>query len=333
MIEDNKEVVDGNGADVAADSENVKETDAVEEAAEVLEKKNAKTADSDAVKADAKDAGKTEKTDETDDDEEAEDAIPIEPFATFEWAIVRMPATNFADGLTNSNLGKPDYTTLLGQHMSYTAVLRTLGLEIIKLPSLADYPDAYYVEDVAVITEEVVVITRPGAKQRLGETEHIRETLAELRPLVEIVEPGTLDGGDVMRIDQTFYVGLSERTNKEGADQLARILGEFGYVTHAVPLAEGLHLKSHVNYIGRNTLLLSEAWVNHPLFAEYEKIVVPPEEAYAANTLLVNGRLLTPMGFRATQALLREAGFLILEIDATEMEKMDGGLSCMSLRF
>jgi dimethylargininase len=265
-----------------------------------------------------------------DDDEELE---PTAVEAKFSMAIVRMPSLTLAHGLTKSDLGRPDYTLFLTQHLSYTAVLRSLGLKILKLPSLPEFPDAHFIEDVAVITPEIAVITRPGAPERLGEIEHIRDILSDLRPLAAIEEPGTLDGGDVMRIEQTVYIGLSTRTNEEGAKQLAGILAPYGYETHLVPLVEGLHLKSSVNYIGRNTLLMTEAWASHPLFESFDKIIVPAEEAYAANSLLVKNRLLTPMNFPETQALLREAGFEILEIDATEMQKMDGGMSCMSLRF
>ena len=264
---------------------------------------------------------------------EDEELEPVIVEANFSTAIVRLPAPNLADGITTSDLGRADYALFLTQHLSYTAVLRSLGLNIIKLPSLPEFPDAHFVEDVAVITPEVAVIARPGSAQRLGEIEHIRDVLADYRPVAAIEEPGTLDGGDVMQIEQTVFIGLSERTNEEGATQLANILAEFGYETHVVPLEEGLHLKSNVNYIGRNTLLVTEAWANQPQFAAYEKIIVPPDEAYVANTLLVKGRLLTPMGFRETHALLREAGFEILEIAASEVQKMDGGLSCMSLRF
>ncbi|MFN2277690.1 MAG: dimethylarginine dimethylaminohydrolase family protein [Candidatus Promineifilaceae bacterium] len=276
------------------------------------------------------------KIEEIDDEEEDDDLDELEQFdfleAEFTMAIVRMPSPTLADGLSMSGHGRPDYSLFLQQHLSYTAVLRSLGLKIVKLPSLAEFPDAHFVEDVAVVTPEVAVITRPGAPQRLGEIEYIREVLAEYRPLAEINEPGTLDGGDVMRIDQSVYIGQSERTNEEGARQLAEILGAYGYETHIVPLAEGLHLKSSVNFIGRDTLLVTEAWANHPLFVEFNKVVVPPNETYAANTLLVNGRLLTPMGFPETHALLREAGFELLEIAASEMQKVDGGMSCMSLR-
>jgi dimethylargininase len=275
--------------------------------------------------------------DDNDDDEdedleleEEEESAVLE--GRFSMAIVRIPSPTLADGLTTSNLGRADYGLFVTQHLSYTAVLRSLNLKILKLPSLPDLPDAHFIEDVAVITPEVAVIARPGAVERRPEIEHIRDILSDLRPLAAIEEPGTLDGGDVMRIEQTVYVGLSQRTNEEGARQLAAILSPYGYETHAIPLAEGLHLKSHVNYIGRNTLLLTEAWASHPLFEDFEKIIVPAEEAYAANTLLVKNRLLSPMGFPETHALLREAGFEILEIDASEIQKMDGGLSCMSLR-
>jgi dimethylargininase len=262
--------------------------------------------------------------------EEVEEEELIE--GEFDIAIVRMPAPTLADGLSRSGLGRPNYSLFLEQHLSYTAVLRTLGLEIIKLPSLAEFPDAHFVEDVAVITPEVAVITRPGAEERRGEIEHIRDVLAEHRPLAAIEEPGTLDGGDVLQIDRTVYIGQSERTNEEGARQLAEILDGYGYETHIVPLAEGLHLKSSVNYIGHDTLLVTKEWADHPLFEKFAKIVVAPDETYAANSLLVMDRVLTPMGFPETQARMREAGFELLEISASEMEKVDGGMTCMSLR-
>jgi dimethylargininase len=185
---------------------------------------------------------------------------------------------------------------------------------------------------VAVVTPEIAVIARPGAEARRGETEHIREALAAFRPLAEIAAPGTLEGGDVLQVERTVFIGLSGRTNEEGAGQLARILQPFGYEVHTLPLRRGLHLKSAVNYLGRNTLLLTREWAEHPLFAAYKKIVVPPQEAYAANTLLVNGRLLAPDGYPETAAMLREAGFEVLELVVSEARKMDGGLTCMSLR-
>lgn len=251
----------------------------------------------------------------------------------FEYAITRKPGPNFADGLTSATLGKPDYGLLLQQHKAYLRTLRSLGLKVIGLEALPDFPDAYFVEDVAIVTEHIAVITRPGAPSRAGETAHISSTLAEYRDLAWIQSPGTLDGGDVMMVENHCYIGISQRTNKEGAEQLGKILEKDGFLWTPVPLAGGLHLKSDVNYIGRNTLLLSQDMAGLEIFDQYEKIVVDKEEAQAANSLLVNGRLLTPKGFPRTSAKLRIKGFDLIELETSEIQKMDGGLSCMSLRF
>jgi dimethylargininase len=251
----------------------------------------------------------------------------------FTYAVTRKPGQDFANGLTTSGLGKPDYTRICQQHAAYVNALQSLGLEVIVLEALPGYPDAYFVEDVAVVIAGVAVITVPGAAARKGEAEHIVAALAKYRPIERIQSPGTLDGGDVMLVEEHGYIGLSERTNWEGAAQLGLILQKYGYEWTAVPLAGGLHLKSDVNYIGRNTLLLTEPMFDMQVFAGYDKILVDQAEAYAANTLLVNGRLLTPQGFPRTKANLLAAGFEILELETSELQKMDGGLSCMSLRF
>jgi dimethylargininase len=251
----------------------------------------------------------------------------------FDYAIARKPGPDFAHGLTNAGLGKPDFTRICQQHLAYVDALQSLGLEITVLEALPGYPDAYFVEDVAVVSAEVATITLPGAEARKGETEHIVAALAKYRPITRIQPPGTLDGGDVMIVEKHCYIGLSARTNEEGAAQLGFILQDYGYEWTAVPLAGGLHLKSDVNYIGRNTLLLTEPMFNMQIFARYAKILVDKEEEYAANTLLVNGRLLTPQGYPRTRAKLLEAGFELLELETSELQKMDGGLSCMSLRF
>ena len=251
----------------------------------------------------------------------------------FTHALCRTPATTFADGLTSAELGRPDYELMLQQHQGYVKALQALGLLVEVLEPLPAYPDAHFVEDVAVLTPEIAIITRPGALARRGEEAHIQAALARHRPLAFIEAPGTLDGGDVMQIEDHFYVGLSARTNAAGAAQLGDILAAFGYGCTAVPLGASLHLKSDVNYIGRGTALVTPEWAAAPVFASYKKIVVSPDEAYAANTLLVNDRLLSPHGFPQTHHQLREAGFEVIELAASEARKMDGGLSCMSLRF
>ncbi|UCC54768.1 MAG: hypothetical protein JSV68_12505 [Anaerolineaceae bacterium] len=251
----------------------------------------------------------------------------------FNHAITRKPGRDFAKGLTTSDLGEPDYARICQQHQAYINALQSQGLDVTVLEALPGYPDAYFVEDVAVVTGEVAVITAPGAEARKGEAEHIVAVLATYRPITRIQPPGTLDGGDVMMAEKRCYIGLSERTNEDGAAQLGQILRAYGYKCTAVPLAGGLHLKSDVNYIGRNTLLLTEPMFNVQAFDGFDKILVDEEEAYAANTLLVNGRLLTPQGFPRTKAKLLQAGFQIVEMETSELQKMDGGLSCMSLRF
>ncbi len=251
----------------------------------------------------------------------------------FTKAICRQPGTTFAEGLTSSELGRADYELMLDQHAGYVTALRVLGLSVEVLDPLEEFPDAHFVEDVAVVTPQVGIITRPGAPERRGEAGFIAAALARVRPLVFIEAPGTLDGGDVLQVEEQFFVGLSARTNAEGAAQLAGYLEQLGYHCTVVPMQESLHLKSDVNYIGRNTLLVTKAWADAPVFAAYEKLVVTAAEAYAANTLLVNGQLLCPQGFPETRNHLRKAGFTVVEIPASEAQKMDGGLSCMSLRF
>ncbi|MFQ5420325.1 MAG: dimethylarginine dimethylaminohydrolase family protein, partial [Anaerolineae bacterium] len=219
------------------------------------------------------------------------------------------------------------------QHQAYIAALQSLDVTVQALPELPDFPDAYFVEDVAVVTPEVAVLTRPGAAARAGEVAHIEAALAAHRPLARIEAPGTLDGGDVMQVARDFFVGISERTNEAGAAQLGQILAKFGYTVTAVPLAAGLHLKSSVNALGQNTLLLTPSFAEMAVWDKYDLIVVDEAEAYAANTLWVNGRLLTPAGFPQTKAKLLAAGFDVMELDVSEAQKMDGGLSCMSLRF
>jgi dimethylargininase len=201
------------------------------------------------------------------------------------------------------------------------------------LDELPDYPDAYFVEDVAVVTPEIAALTNPGAETRIGEVEHIESALRQYRPIAQIQPPGTLDGGDVMMVDNHCYIGISARTNEAGAVQLGRLLEPYGYRWTPVPVGDGLHLKSSVNYIGKNTLLLTEAFAEREAFKDFNKILVDEGESYTANTLLVNDKLLAPKGFPRTKEKLIAAGFEVIELDTTEIQKMDGGLSCMSLRF
>lgn len=251
----------------------------------------------------------------------------------FTQAIVRRPGKNFAEGITTARLGHARYTRMLAQHTAYIQALQSLGLEVDILEPLPEYPDAYFVEDVAVVTPEIGVVTRPGAITRRDEADAIAPVLARYRPTLRIQPPGTVEGGDVLMIGRHFFIGISERTNREGAGQLGDILVEYGYTWTPVPLEAGLHLKSSVTAVGPDILLVGPDFAGRDEFKSYEQILVDPDEAYAANTLWLNGRILFPAGFPKTRLKLERRGLSVLELDAGEARKMDGGLTCMSLRF
>lgn len=253
------------------------------------------------------------------------------PFAR---AVARLPGQNFDRGITSSNLGKPDHRLMLTQHGEYVRVLRELGVEVILLDPLPDHPDAYFVEDTAVVAPEFAVIANPGAEARKGEEEPIAQVLAGFRSMrVRIRPPGTLDGGDVLQAGSHFFIGLSGRTNPQGVEQLGGVLTHHGYTWTTVAVEAGLHLKSSVSCIGKDTLLVADALSDHEAFHDYPKIVLDPDDAYAANSLWINGTLIVPKGFPGAKKKLKSAGFNPVELDVSEARKMDGGLSCMSIRF
>jgi dimethylargininase len=221
---------------------------------------------------------------------------------------------------------------MVRQHQAYIQALESLGLEVIVLEAEPNHPDAYFVEDVAVVTPEVAVITNPGAEPRKGEQDSIEPILEQFRPTIRIQAPGTVDGGDVLMVGRHFFIGISERTNKAGANQLGHILEHYGITWAPVEVAAGLHLKSSVNYVGEGILLVSDNFAEREEFAGYRKILVPPNEAFAANTLWINDHLIMPFGFPVTKKRLAETGLPIIELDVSEAQKMDGGLTCMSLR-
>jgi dimethylargininase len=251
----------------------------------------------------------------------------------FTHVITREPGTEFAAGLTASNLGPPDYELMIRQHRTYVDTLGALGLEIIELDPLAGYPDAYFVEDTAVVTADVAVITRPGARSRRGEEKAIEPVLAQYRRTERILAPGSVDGGDVLGVGTHFFIGISSRTNKIGAAQLGRILEKYGSTWSPVRVGGGLHLKSSVNFVGNNTLLITSNFADLDVFQAYDRIILDKGEEYAGNTLLINGTLILPAGFPKTKAKLEALGHEIIELDVSEARKMDGGLTCMSLRF
>jgi dimethylargininase len=248
-------------------------------------------------------------------------------------AITRKPCQNFTAGITSSNLGQPDYTLMLQQHQAYVDTLTRLGLQVTELEALEDYPDAHFVEDTAVVVPEIAIITRPGTKSRRGEEICIEPELVKYHNIEKITAPGTVDGGDVLITDKKAYIGISQRTNQPGANQLSKIFNKYGYDSVFISVSKGLHLKSEVNFIGNNTLVVTHQFFDAQDFKSYNKIIVEPEESYAANSLWVNHKIIIPKGSPQTRLRLLQAGFDVIELDMSEAQKMDGGLTCLSLRF
>ena len=254
----------------------------------------------------------------------------------FTRAIVRTPAPSLTEGLTSAQLGKPDYALALQQHAAYIAALQACGLAVTVLEPDPAYPDSCFVEDTAVLAERLAVITRPGAPSRQGEQQRVAQALrAFYRPeqIETLLPPGTLEGGDVMRVEDHFYIGLSARTNAEGARQLIAILEQHGYTGSTVQMQEMLHLKTGLAYLEHNRLLAAGEFIQHPLFALFRRIPIDPAEAYAANCIYINGTVLVPAGYPRTLAQIEAAGLPVLAVDTSEFRKLDGGLSCLSLRF
>ncbi len=255
----------------------------------------------------------------------------------FQRAIVRPPTDNFAEGLTTVDLGVPDFARALEEHARYSEALERCGLLVTHLSPDPRYPDATFVEDTAILTPRGAVLTRPGAPERLGEAAAIEPALRCFFPgLPRIEPPGTVDGGDVCEAGDHFFIGISTRTNAEGARQLARHLAAWGYTSAEVDVrnvAGILHLKSGIAAIDDKRLVLMEALAGHPAFRGYERLVVAPDETYAANCVRVNDALLVAAGFPRFEADVRRLGLETIVLDMSEFQKMDGGLSCLSLRF
>jgi len=255
----------------------------------------------------------------------------------FKNVIVRRPCRAMVEGITSHpELGRPDYEKALRQHDDYIAALRDCGVAVTVLPADERYPDSCFVEDPAVITRCCAIITNPGAESRNGEKDEIVGALREFFPEEDIEyirAPGTLEGGDVMMVGDHFYVGRSARTNAEGIRQFIEILERRGLSGSEVALEKVLHLKTGVNYIENGNMLVSGEFVDKADFDKFNKIVIPEEEAYAANCIWVNGTVIVPEGYPAVERAVREAGYPVRLVDTSEYRKLDGGLSCLSLRF
>ena len=252
-------------------------------------------------------------------------------------ALARTPSNTFAQGLTSAASGIPELETVLAQHRAYCAALRDAGVDVTLLDPDDAFPDSTFVEDAAIVAHGRAIVTRPGAQSRAGETAAIRRALDEyFDTMAEIVAPGPLDGGDVCESDARVFVGLSARTNRDGAEQLAAWLKQDGIETVFVEIRDLdgiLHLKSGMSYLGDGTFVVDAALRSRVPLDGADVIVPRADEAYAANCVRVNGVVLFPAGYPQLQATVESRGLRAVALDVSEYQKMDGGLSCLSIRF
>ena len=217
------------------------------------------------------------------------------------------------------------------QHAAYAQCLRDAGLTVFELPGDDRLPDSVFVEDPAVVVDEVAVIARMGAASRRGEAHAMADALGRFRPLVRMTAPATLDGGDVFRVDRTLFAGMSQRTNEAGIGQLRDAVAPWGYDVRPVEVRGCLHLKSGACWVGGETLLVNREWVDTTAFDGFDLVDV--EEAWAADVLELGNFVLMPAGFPKTQRLLERTGFAVQTIDVSELQKAEAGVTCMSVIF
>jgi dimethylargininase len=226
-----------------------------------------------------------------------------------------------------------DVRRAVAQHRAYRLALEALGCRVLQLPAEPELPDSVFVEDVAIVLDEIAILTRPGAESRRGEVASVGALLGDYRELLAVEAPGTLDGGDVLLAGRTLYVGQSARSNAEGIAQLRNLLADRGYAVQGVPTHGCLHLKSAVTRLADDTLLLQPAWVERERFRDFRVIEVDPAEAHAANVLRIGDALLMPASFPRTRQRLLDAGFDVTSVDVSELQKAEGAVTCCSLVF
>ena len=226
-----------------------------------------------------------------------------------------------------------DVSRAAEQHLAYEERLGALGCEVRSLPAEADLPDSVFVEDAAVVFDAMAFLARPGAESRRGEVASIAQALAPYRKLAYIEAPGTLDGGDVLTVGKRVFVGLSQRTNQAGMQQVRNLLPVYGYSVQGVPVEGCLHLKSAVTQVGERLLLINPAWVPPGVFRDFELIEVDPAEPFAANALLVKGVVVYPAAHERTRQRLAARGIGVVPVQVSELAKAEGGVTCCSLIF
>lgn len=252
----------------------------------------------------------------------------------FTKAIVRTPGKSMLNGISTAGLGLPDYQLALKQHTAYIAALEECGLDVTVLPADEAYPDSTFVEDVALLTPRCAIITNPGAETRRGEIAAIKPVLQDFYTNIEEVrEPGRVEAGDIMMVGKHFYIGLSARTNLAGAQQVIGFLEKYGLSASVITLKDVLHLKTGIAYLENNILLACGEFLTKPELQQFNILEIDASESYAANCIWVNGTVILPAGYPKAKQVIAAAGYPIIEVDVSEFRKLDGGLSCLSLRF
>ena len=226
-----------------------------------------------------------------------------------------------------------DVAKAIAQHQRYEDCLASLGITVVSLAAEPELPDAVFVEDPAIVLDEVAIITRMGAASRRAESATLAQALQRFRPLRWIREPGTLEGGDVVRIGANLFVGRSARTNEAGIAQLAQEIAPFGYAVRTVDVRQCLHLKSGCTYLGRGAVLANREWVDTAPFADFQVIDVPPAEPRAADVLAIGDTVILPASFPETGRMLERRGWRVLPVNVSELQKAEAGVTCMSLIF
>lgn len=246
--------------------------------------------------------------------------------------LTRLPSLNMAKAeLTHLERVPIDMVLAQEQHRAYRTALSATGAEIVALPALDSHPDCTFVEDVLISLPELSILTRPGAMSRQGEVKAIALALPVDRPVHQILAPGTVDGGDVLWIGQTLFVGLSKRTNKDGIAQLASALQPYGYRVEAVAVPRALHLKTAVTALAPDLLLLNPAWIDQNAFSGWQRIQVDPSEPFSGNSVSLGDKVFMQAAHQKTAANVRAQGFDVALIDISEFAKAEAGLTCLSV--
>jgi dimethylargininase len=251
---------------------------------------------------------------------------------TFPTILTRRPSLRMANAqLTHIERVPIDIALADIQHEAYRKALAATGIAVIALPALDDHPDGAFVEDVFLSLPETSILCRPGSASRRGEVAAIEGVLPVDRPTVRISAPGTLDGGDVLRVGKQLFVGRSTRTNAAGIAQLAEIVRGYGYEVTMIEVRGALHLKTAVTLLAPNLLLVNPDWIDARAFDSWHRVTVAPGEDFAANSLEIDNIIFMAAAFPATVERISLAGFAVMPIDISEFAKAEAGVTCLSV--